>query len=212
MLVNMAYKFRIYPNAGQGEILNKTFGCCRFLGNQMLNERNEVYQRLKDDKEALHSYKYKTEKEYKQDFPFLKEVDAKALQNVNRNLFQAFQNFFDGVKGKRPSVGYPSFKSRHGKQSYTTNNINENIKINFKNKMIKLPKIDAWFKYRDDRAFDEKTRKITISKTKSGKYFASISFEREYNIEPKQEMIGSTRYLVNWQHKVSRELAAQGIS
>lgn len=186
--INVVYKFRIYPNAGQEEIVSKTFGCCRFLWNQMLNERNDTYQRLKDDKESLYSYKYKTEKQYKQDFPFLKEVDAKALQNVNRNLFQAFQNFFDGVKGKRPRVGYPSFKSKHGKQSYTTNNINENIKINFKNKMIKLPKIDAWFKYRDDRAFDEKIRKITISKTKSGKYFASISLERESNVESMQEI------------------------
>jgi len=186
--INIAYKFRIYPNAMQEEILNKTFGCCRFLWNQMLNERNEVYQRLKDNKESLHSHEYKTEKEYKQEFPFLKEVDAKALQNVNRNLFQAFQNFFDGVKGKRPRVGYPSFKLEHGKQSYTTNNINNNIKIDFENKRIKLPKIDAWFKYRDDRTFNEKIRKVTVSKTKSGKYFVSISLERESIIEPMQEI------------------------
>lgn len=187
-MINVAYKFRIYPNAGQDEILNKTFGCCRFLWNHMLNERNDTYQRLKDDKESLHSHEYKTEKQYKQDFPFLKEVDAKALQNVNRNLFQAFQNFFDGMKGKRPRVGYPSFKSKHGKQSYTTNNINDNIKIDFEKKRIKFPKIDTWFKYRDDRTFSEKIRKVTISKTKSGKYFASISFERENNIEAMQEI------------------------
>ncbi len=188
MLVTMAFKFRIYPNAGQEEILHKTFGCCRFLWNQMLNERNDVYQRLKDDKEALHSHEYKTEKQYKQDFPFLKEVDAKALQNVNRNLFQAFQNFFNGIKGKRPRVGYPSFKSKHGKQSYTTNNINDNIKIDLQTKRIKIPKIDVWFKYSDDRVFGEKIRKVTISKTKSGKFFVSLSFERETNIEPMQEI------------------------
>jgi putative transposase len=187
-MINVAYKFRIYPNAVQDEILSKTFGCCRFLWNQMLNERNDTYQRLKDDKELPHSHEYKTEKQYKQEFPFLKEVDAKALQNVNRNLFQAFQNFFDGMKGKRPRVGYPSFKSKHSKQSYTTNNINDNIKIDFEKKRIKLPKIDAWFKYRDDRTFIEKIRKVTISKTKSGKYFASISFEREKNVKQMQEI------------------------
>ena len=185
MKIDITYKFRIYPNKEQEEILNKTFGCCRFLWNQMLAERNRVHEQLKNDKESLHSYKYKTEKDYKQVFEFLKEPDAKALQNVSRNLFQAFRNFFDGVKGKRPRVGYPSFKSKRGKQSYTTNNINDNIKIDFERKKLKLPKINTWFSYRDDRVFDEKIRKVTVSKTKSGKYFASISFKREICIKKK---------------------------
>ncbi len=183
--IDIAHKFRIYPNKEQEEILNKTFGSCRFLWNQMLAEKNNVYKQLKDDKDALHAYKYKTEKQYKEEFVFLKEPDAKALQNVNRNLFQAFQNFFNGVAGKRPRVGYPCFKSKHDKQSYTTNNINNNIKINFKKRKLKLPKINAWLSYRDDRVFDEKIRKVTVSKTKSGKYFASISFKREINIQEK---------------------------
>jgi len=183
--IDIAYKFRIYPNKGQEEILNKTFGCCRFLWNQMLSEHNDVYERLRNDKNALHSHTYKTEKQYKQEFDFLKDPDAKALQNVNRNLFQAFQNFYDGIAEKRPRVGYPRFKSKHGKQSYTTNNINDNIKVDFERKKLKLPKIDAWFSYRDDRVFDEKIRKVTVSKTKSGKYFASISFKRETSIKEK---------------------------
>ncbi|MFX0099013.1 MAG: RNA-guided endonuclease TnpB family protein [Candidatus Hodarchaeota archaeon] len=185
MLVDVAYRFRIYPNEVQEEILNKTFGCCRFLWNRMLAEHNNVYERLKDNKNALYTYKYKTEKQYKQEFGFLKVPDSKALQNVNRNLFQAYQNFFDGVAGKRPRVGYPRFKSKHGKQSYITNNINDNIKIDFKRRTLKLPKIDAWFSYRDNRVFDEKIRKLTVSKTKSGKYFASISFKREVSIQEK---------------------------
>jgi putative transposase len=188
MMNDLAFKFRIYPNAEQETILNRAFGCCRFLWNQMLAEHNDIYQQLKDDKEALHSYKYRTEKEYKAIFPFLAEVDAKALQNVNRNLFQAFQNFFDGVKGKRPRVGYPSFKSKHGSQSFTTNNINNNIKIDFTRRKIKLPKIGAWFSYRDGRVFDEPIRKVTVSKTKSGKYFVSVAFKRESNVNPVQEV------------------------
>ena len=185
MMIDIAYKFRIYPNKEQEIILNKTFGCCRFLWNQMLAERNDVYERLKDDREGLHAHHYKTERQYKQSFDFLKEPDAKALQNVNRNLFQAFQNFFNGLKGERPHVGYPNFKSKHGRQSYTTNNINNNIKIDFKRKKLKLPKLDTWFAYRDDRVFNEKIRKITVSKTKSGKYFASISFKQETSINEK---------------------------
>lgn len=186
--IDIAYKFRIYPNNEQEIILNKTFGSCRFLWNQMLAERNQVYERLKKDPETLRAHNYKTETRYKQEFNFLNEPDSRALQNVNRNLFQAFQNFFDGLKGKRPRIGYPKFKSKHGWQSYTTNNINNNIKIDFKRKRLKLPKIDTWFVYRDDRVFNEKIRKITVSKTKSGKYFASITFKQKTIIHEKNNL------------------------
>ena len=63
MLVKKAFKFRLYPNKEQSTLLNKTFGCTRFLWNQMLSERKKVYNALKDDKEALHRHEYKTEKE-----------------------------------------------------------------------------------------------------------------------------------------------------
>jgi putative transposase len=190
--IDVAYKFRIYPNKEQCIILAQTFGCCRFLWNQMLAERKKVYQRLKDDEQALHSYTYKTEKHYKQVFEFLKQPDAKALQNVTRNLFQAFQNFFEWAKGNRPRVGHPRFKSRKARQCYTTTNINNNIKIDFETKKLKLPKIDAWFAYRDDRRFDEKIRKVTVSKTKSGKYFVSLSFKREIKIVKQMEIHEAT--------------------
>ncbi|MBD3211276.1 MAG: helix-turn-helix domain-containing protein, partial [Candidatus Lokiarchaeota archaeon] len=54
----------IYPTHLEQEILNKIFGCCRLLWNQMLAERNNIYQQLKEDFEALRTHKYKTEKEY----------------------------------------------------------------------------------------------------------------------------------------------------
>jgi putative transposase len=140
---------------------------------------------LKRDEETLRSYQYKTEKQYKQTFPFLKPPDAKALQNVTRNLFTAFQNFFTGLKNQHRKVGYPRFKSKRGKQSYKTNNIHGNIKIDFVRKKLKLPKINAWFTYRDDRVFDEPIKSVTVSKTKSGKYFASLLIVRELHVKPK---------------------------
>ena len=135
MKINRVYKFRLYPNRDQQVILNKTFGCCRFLWNRMLHERTETYQRLKDNKDDLYSHKYKTEKEYKQQFHFLKEVDAKALQSSTNNLLVAFKNFFDKLKKQR-KAGYPRFKSRKSKQSYTTYNINNNTKIDFRKKKL----------------------------------------------------------------------------
>jgi len=61
-----AYKIRIYPNNKQKMLLNKTFGCVRFLYNQFLDERINVYKELKDDKKKLHDHKYLTEKDYKE--------------------------------------------------------------------------------------------------------------------------------------------------
>ena len=76
--------------------------------------------------------------------------------------------------------------SRKYKQSYTTYNINNNIKINFETKRVKLPKIKTWIKYRDDRRFDELIKHVTVSKTKSDNYYISILVEKEMNITPKE--------------------------
>lgn len=192
--INQAIKMRIYPTGVQQEMLNKTFGCCRLLWNQMLAERNEVYQLLKENSEVLREHKYKTEKEYKMEFKFMKEVDSKALQSTTQHLLEAFNNFFRSLKETR-KVGYPKFKSKRNKQSYTTYNINANIKIDFANKRIKLPKLKTWIKYRDDRTFAEPIRQVTVSKTKSGKYFVAILIEKELDITPmielREDLIGA---------------------
>lgn len=179
-----AFNVRIYPNKKQQIQINKTIGCCRFIYNKMLEEWIEVYERLKDDKETLYAYKYKTEKQYKEEFPFLEEVDSKALQNSNRNLFSARVNFFRGLKTKR-KVGFPRFKSRKGKKRYTTNNINNNIEVDFQRKMLKLPKL-GWVEYRDDRVFTQKITKATVKKTKTGNYFVSLSLEAQEDVETKK--------------------------
>lgn len=189
-----AVKVRLYPNIYQREMLNKTFGCCRLLWNQMLAERNDAYEFLKSDEKQLYDYKYKTEKEYKMKFKFMKEVDSKALQSTTQHLIEAFNNFFKGLKETR-KVGFPKFKSKKNKQSYTTYNINANIKIDFASKRIKLPKIKTWIKYRDDRTFAEPIRHVTVSKTKSGKYFVAILIEKELDntpmVEVREERIGA---------------------
>jgi putative transposase len=181
MLVKKAYKFRLYPDSTQAVQLHKTFGCTRKLWNEMLVERKAVYDELKDDKEALYSRKYKTEKEYKAELPYLKEVDSIALQQSRIDLLTAYKNFYE----KR--AGFPKFKSRRAKQSYRTQYTNGNIKVDFDNMRIKLPKT-SWIEYRDDRRFDERVRNVTVSKTKSGKYFASILVEEENDAEPLAEV------------------------
>ena len=87
-----AFKFRLEPNEQQKVLINKTLGCTRFLYNQMLNEKQTKYK-SKDDS------KLKTEKEYKIEFNWLKEVDSIALQQARIDLKTAYDNFFRKLKG-----------------------------------------------------------------------------------------------------------------
>ncbi|QZT34371.1 transposase [Caldalkalibacillus thermarum TA2.A1] len=91
---NKAYKFRLYPTKEQEQLLAKTFGCVRFVYNKMLEERKQIFEKFKDDKEALKQHKFPTPAKYKRDFPWLKEVDSLALANAQLNLQKAFTNFF----------------------------------------------------------------------------------------------------------------------
>lgn len=182
-----AIKIRLYPNQVQKDQLERTFGCCRFLWNQMLAEHNQKYKQYKLD--GIKST-YRTEAEYKKEFSFLKEVDSKALQNVNWNLQDAFSRFFQNIKGRKAKktklyVGYPRFKSRHrSHNAYTTDMINNNIKIDFVQRTLQLPKFKLPIKYSDPRVFNEKIRSVTVSKTKSGRYYASILVARDNPIMP----------------------------
>ena len=89
--MNIAHRFRIYPNREQEVLLAKTFGCCRFLYNQMLNDKIREY-------EATKKMLRNTPAMYKKTYPFLKEVDSLALANVQMHLEKAYKNFFQESK------------------------------------------------------------------------------------------------------------------
>lgn len=190
-MILKTYKFRLYPNKEQEIILNKTFGCTRFVFNQMLNERQEVYSELKNDKDKLYKHKYKTEKQYKEEFGWLKEIDAIAIQQARVDLDMAYKNFFQSQSGKRKGkkIGFPKFKSKkNNRQTFRTINVNNNIDIVFENRRLKLPKL-KWVKYSDDRQFNGIIKNVTVEKTPTGKYFASILVEE--NIETKIHQVNS---------------------
>ena len=87
MIVNRAYKFRLYPNEEQKIMFAKTFGCVRFIYNKMLEDKIKHYQ---ETKEKLNN----TPSQYKSEFEWLKEVDSLALANAQMNLQSAYNNFF----------------------------------------------------------------------------------------------------------------------
>ena len=165
--MNKAYKFRIYPNAEQKELLAKTFGCVRFIYNKMLVDKIEHY---KNTGKKLNN----TPAQYKKEFEWLKEVDSLALANAQLNLQTAYNNFF-----RSKSVGFPKFKSKKSNhRSYTTNCINGNIKLI--DGYIVLPKLGkVKIKQHRNIQADYKLKSVTVSQNPSGKYFVSVLFEYE---------------------------------
>lgn len=123
-------KIRIYPNTEQTILINKTFGSCRKLYNEHLQERNEFYidnilpiknKVTKAEINAVYkTFKPKTEKEWKEIYPYMKEVSSCALQQARMDCDQAFVNFFKSNNGSRKGKsGFPKFKSKHNNhQSY----------------------------------------------------------------------------------------------
>lgn len=159
----VAYKYRIYPNKEQQIYFSKTFGCVRFIYNQMLSDKIEYY---KETKQKLNN----TPAQYKSKYEWLKEVDAQALCNAQMNLQTAYNNFF-----KRPEVGFPKFKSKKNNHfSYTTNQVT--IKVS--EKYITLPKVGK-VKIKRHRIFEGGIKNATVSKTPSGKYYVSVLIDQD---------------------------------
>jgi putative transposase len=166
----------------------------------MIEERTEFYQLYKNDKEVLGNHKYRTEKEYKQLYPFLKEADSNSLQQTRRCLQTAYKNFFKNFKERKAKktkryVGHPKFKSMYQKQSYTTCITNNNIKIDWNKKNLKLPKLKQEIRFKDNRIIDADIRSATISKTKSGVYYASILFKANIQDQEAKRIISEDKII-----------------
>lgn len=180
-MANKAYKFRIYPNAEQKILLAKTFGCCRFVYNHWLDRKIKQYKNDKTSVTYTTCAKEMAQLKKISEFSFLQEVDSVSLQQSLRHLDTAFQNFF-----RQPKNGFPRFKSKkQSKNSYSTVCINRNIDI--ENGCIKLPKIGL-VKLKQHRKIpvDYKLKSVTISQTPSRKYYVSILFEYEKQVQNKE--------------------------
>lgn len=161
-----SYKFRLCPNAAQRNLIQRTFGCARFVYNHFLSERIAQYRETRKSPTRFQQDKELTV--LKQKLEWLQEPDKCALQNAVRNLDTAYKNFFRRVKnGEKP--GFPKLKSkRDHRQSYTTNC---NIKL-FEN-AVQLPKLGR-VKCRVSTEVKGHILSATISQNPSGKYFVSL--------------------------------------
>jgi len=165
-----SYKFRLYPNEGQQILIQKTFGCCRFIYNYYLAKRIKLY---KTEAKSINYYDCANDlKNLKKEFDWLKEIDSISIQSSLRDLDFAYQNFFRRVKQGDSKVGFPKFKSKkNNKKSYKTKYTNGNIQV-LENK-IKLPKIGL-VKCKISKQIQGRIISATISQNPSGKYFVSV--------------------------------------
>ena len=161
-----AFKYRIYPTKSQAELFAKTFGCVRFVYNKMLADKIAHYELTSKTLAA-------TPAMYKGEFPFLKEVDSLALCNAQLNLQVAYKNFFT-----RKDIHFPKFKKKRYDASYTTNMVNGNIAI--AGGTLKLPKAGyVKIKLHRQLPVDAVIKSVTVKRTATGKYYASILAEWE---------------------------------
>ncbi|MCC0648336.1 IS200/IS605 family element RNA-guided endonuclease TnpB [Clostridioides sp. ZZV15-6598] len=185
MIQMKAFKLRIYPNQTQKEIIEKSFGCSRFVYNHMLALQKESYE-----KEGKSHSKYDLIKKLpalKKEYEWLEEVDSTSLQATIYDLDSAYKNFFREIK-KGNKQGFPKFKSKRNlKRSFESKCVNNNITI--KDNLIKLPKL-KWVKAKVTQNINGRILNATVSKTPTSKYF--ISLFCEVNIKSLKE---SNKYI-----------------
>ncbi len=175
-MANKAIKYRVYPTTEQSVMFAKTFGCCRKVYNLMLSDKIKSYK-------STGKFPTVTPAKYKDNYPYLREVDSLALANKQMDLQEAFRNTFS--KSRKKKNGFPKFKSaKHSRKSYTTNNQHGTVAI-IDNKYIKLPKIGK-VKAVIHRIPDSDwiVKSATVSQESDGKYYISILFEYENAINP----------------------------
>lgn len=178
-VVKKGVRVRIYPTEKQKILIDKTIGCCRFVYNQTLADCKQSYEQSKHF--PSQNERIKNLVPLKEKHEFLKEVDAGALQQSVRNFNSALDNFFKN----RNHFGFPKFKSKHNlKQSYRTPYNSCNAKV-LDNKHIKLPKLGKVKTKRFDMPKIYEIFNITVEKTNTDKYYASICIEADVHPLPK---------------------------
>ena len=166
-----SYKFRLYPNHHQESLIQRTFGCCRFVFNYYLNYRQQSY----NEDGTLKNY-FACNKDLtmlKKSNPWLSEVDSTALQSSLRDLEDAYQNFFRNIKnGKRH--GFPRYKKkRDNYKSYTAVRTSNKTNVDIACGKVKLPKL-GFVKCAISKEVRGRILSATVSQAPSGKYFVSI--------------------------------------
>ena len=172
--MNKAFKYRIYPNKSQKELLSKTFGCVRVIWNANVESFNSY------NKENNPKPKIITKSDLIIDKPWLNEVSASAIQQKIRDFQEIVKQFFSKTRKKK--INRPTFKKKSNNQSYRL----PNQKFSLKGNKIRLEKI-GWIKMSIDRNIPDNSKILscTISMNCCGQYFVSVLVDTEINHKAK---------------------------
>ena len=177
MKINKAFKFRIYPNSQQKQFLAQSFGCARFIYNRFLRQRIDYYAENSKGLTYHNNALALTQLKKQPEFEWLNNISAQSLQQALRNLDVAYNNFFN------KQAKFPNFKKKSNKQSFNVPqdfSVHDNILDIPKCKGIKIKlHRSRSAMQRKNRDIEGTMKSITISKTPSGKYFASVLCELE---------------------------------
>lgn len=172
-MIRKAFKFRLYPNSEQQAKLAMQFGCSRFVYNHYRAVREEYYHETKTGL-TYRDCAVDLAERLKEERPWLKDADSQVIQQALMDLDKAYKNFFEG------RAAYPKFKRKHDKQS-----IRYPQRFKFEDDTIYLPKV-GWVKAVFHRKIEGQPKNVTVSKSKTGKYFVAVQCEVEH-ITPEQK-------------------------
>ncbi|MBB4932537.1 putative transposase [Lipingzhangella halophila] len=174
----LRYAFRVYPDTGQRVALAKAFGCARVVYNDAVRAREDAREQgMPFPTMGALSKRLITEAKRTEERAWLGEVSAVVLQQSLRDLQSAYHNFAEGLKGRRPRVGAPRFKSRKDSRQSVRFTANACWRITDQGKLV-LPKVGA-VPVRWSRSLPCAPSSVTVIKDAAGRYFASFVVETE---------------------------------
>jgi putative transposase len=169
MLVRKASKYRLYPNQEQPEALAELYGQARFVYNHFLQVRQQNYAERGEGLYYRHTAGMLTQLKQDPDYEWPREADSQVLQQKLKDLDRAYKNFFAG------RARYPRFRSRRDKQAIR---YPQRVKVDLAGRRTYLPKI-GWVKTIFHRPMEGQLKNVTVSRTKSGRCYASFQVEVE---------------------------------
>ena len=173
-IINIAYKFRIYPTKEQVVFFAKHFGCVRFIYNHLLGTRRESYLNEKKKISGFECKRMISTLKKEKEYTWLKEVNSQSLQEAALNLEKSYSRFFKKINNAQ----YPRFKKKNSKQSFC---VPQHFHINVQEEYILIPKLKTPIKttFHRDLGNIKKLNSLTFSKTPSDEYYVCINVEEE---------------------------------
>ena len=170
MVKNLRYNFRIYPTRSQRILIDKTLGCARLVWNLALAKQLE-FIRSEDQSQGWPKI---TSKTFKNEYKFLKEVHAQALEMSMGNLSKAWK------RSKTGQLNMPKFKKKSHEESYETRSTGTGNEVRIEGGKIRIPKVGL-IKISLSKSISGKIKRVTVKRNRANQYFVSICFEGDFS-------------------------------